>query len=162
MIYGQKYGDMMANKFIELAKQDNFINLYSISCNLTVGTVDGTVAFWPWACSVHLEQKIDIINRTDVPDGATLSQRFSNWGNPKGPLYFTVIADPRSWYKYNKLENVIQSAYHKQQQELKNGLIIAQTPEFYAALAELTKQCFTLPKRKYANSLLDLVTQYTK
>lgn len=162
MICDQKYGDMMADKFIELAKQDNFINLYSISCNLSVGTVDGAVAFWPWARSLHLRQDIDILNRTDVPDDKTLSKRFGNWGNPKGPLEFIVTADPQSWYKYNELENVIQSAYHKQQKELKRGLKIAQTPEFYAALAELTKQCFTLPERKYANSLLDLVTQYTK
>lgn len=157
-----KYGNLMADKFIELAKQDNFINLYSINCNLSVVTVDGAVAFWPCAHSLHLRQNIDILNRTDVPDDKTLSKRFCNWGNPKGPLSFIIIAKPQSGDKYNELVNVIQSAYRKQQEELKRGLKIAQTPEFYAALAELTKQCFTLPKQKYTNSLLDLVTQYTK
>lgn len=161
MILNQEYGDMMIDKVIQLTQQENFINLYSIGYNYTIKTVDKAISFFLWTNRVHLHQNIDILNRTDVPDSRTLSKRFGNWGNPKGPLFFDIVASA-SEEKYDNLAEIIQGFRIKQQEKLKSGLKIAQTPEFYANLANLTKQCFTSPEQEYANRLLDLFVQYTR
>lgn len=161
MVLDQEYGNMMIDKVMQLATKDNFINLYSIDYNYTIKTVDKAISFFLWSDRVHLHQNIDVLNRTDVPDSRTLSKRFGNWGKPKGPLFFDIVASS-SKEKYDNLADIIRKARVKQQEELKRGLKIAQTPEFYADLAELTKQCFTLPEQEYANRLLDLFVQHTK
>ncbi len=160
-VFNSDYGNFMADKLFELASRDGFTEMYDISVQQDVQTMDGLIKLYPWCRYVHISQKIDLTGRTDIPQG-NLRKTFDNHGVDKGPWFLEVAACPSQTEKYDMLKDILSTQYFRQQEMLKRGLKISQPYSFKQDIAVLLRYIFKVDKQVYTTRLIDTMLKHTR